>query len=113
MPFAHAGHARVRWRNGRAVLLPSRRWNQVSGMPKFDADASGLEGRYANYLQVGHNAFEVVFEFGQQYPHAAAAPTLHTRIITNPAYLKAFLVVLADALEAYQRSFGELPDTTE
>ena len=82
---------------------------RVSGTRKIDADSSGLEGRYANYLQVGHNAFEVVFDFGQQYPDAPS-PTLHTRIVTNPAYLKEFLVVLADALEAYQRTFGELPD---
>ena len=81
---------------------------QVSGIPKIDADRSGLEGRYANYLQVGHNAFEVIFDFGQQYPDAQS-PTMHTRIVTNPAYLKAFLAVLTDALAAYQRTYGELP----
>ena len=82
----------------------------MSSIPRIDTDGSGLEGRYANFLQVGHNAFEVVFDFGQQYPDAQS-PTLHTRIVTHPAYLKAFLVVLADAVDAYQRSFGELPDS--
>ena len=81
----------------------------MNAIPEVDVDGSGLEGRYANYLQVGHNAFEVVLDFGQQYDDAQA-PTLHTRIVTNPAYLKAFLVVLGDALETYQRTFGELPD---
>ena len=81
----------------------------MSAIPEVDVDGSGLEGRYANYLQVGHNAFEVVLDFGQQY-HDAQSPSVHTRIVTNPAYLKAFLIVLADALETYQRSFGELPD---
>ena len=81
----------------------------MSSVSEIDMDGSRLEGRYANYLQVGHNAFEVVFDFGQQYPDAQS-PSLHTRIVTHPAYLKAFLVVLADALDAYQRSFGALRD---
>jgi Protein of unknown function (DUF3467) len=68
-----------------------------------------LEGRYANYFQVGHNAFEFVLEFGQLY-RGGDAPSLHTRIIANPAYVKEFLQVLGNALNAYQHTFGELDD---
>jgi hypothetical protein len=44
-----------------------------------------LEGRYANYFKVGHNAFEFVFDFGQYYPEIDEAE-LYTRIITSPRY---------------------------
>ena len=73
-------------------------------------DGRELEGRYANYFQVGHNAFEFVLEFGQLY-RDATAPALHTRIIANPAYVKVFLQVLGDALDAYERSFGAVADS--
>jgi len=36
---------------------------------------------------------------------------MHTRIIANPAYVKAFLRVLGDALDAYERSFGDVADS--
>ena len=68
-----------------------------------------LEGRYANYFQVGHNAFEFILEFGQVY-RSGDPPALHTRIIANPAYAKEFLQVLGNALDAYQHTFGELAD---
>jgi hypothetical protein len=70
---------------------------------------SELEGRYANYFQVGHNAFEFILEFGQVY-RGGDPPSLHTRIIANPAYAKEFLQVLGNALNAYQHTFGELGD---
>lgn len=44
-------------------------------------DAGKLEGRYANYFKVGHNAFEFVLDFGQFYPGSEKAE-LCTRIIT-------------------------------
>lgn len=73
-----------------------------------DTGRGGPEGRYANYFQVGHNAFEFVLEFGQLY-REGETPALHTRIIANPAYASVFLRVLADALEEYRRVFGEVP----
>jgi hypothetical protein len=74
--------------------------------------ASGpTEGRYANYLQVGHNAFEFLIEFGQQDP-GGGQPVLHTRIVATPVYASAFLRVLTEALEAYRQAFGEIPDST-
>ena len=40
-----------------------------------------IEGRYANFFQVGFNAYEFVIEFGQQYP--PAPERVHTRIVTS------------------------------
>jgi hypothetical protein len=32
-----------------------------------------LEGRYANYFKVGHNAFEFLLDFGQLYAESREA----------------------------------------
>ena len=70
-----------------------------------DADRRSPEGRYANGLQVGYNAFEFVFDFLQQYGDSMEAQT-HTRVITSPAYAKAFLETLAMSIAHYEREFG-------
>ena len=64
-----------------------------------------LEGRYANYFKVGHNAFEFVIDFGQCYNKDEEAK-LHTRIITNPIYAKALLETLQKSLEQYEEHYG-------
>lgn len=66
-----------------------------------------VEGRYANSFHVGHNAAEFIVDFGQYFP-ADVAEQMHTRIITNPAYAKALLGVLAESIAAYERAFGPI-----
>ena len=58
-----------------------------------------LEGKYANYFKVGHNAFEFVIDFGQYYPETDEAE-LYTRVITNPPYAKALLKILQDSIDS-------------
>jgi len=74
-----------------------------------DNDASRknkkLEGKYANYFAVGYNAHEFIFDFGQNYSENDHAE-LHTRIITNPAYMRNLLEVLSKSNEEYERTFG-------
>jgi hypothetical protein len=65
------------------------------------------QARYAHYFQVGHNAFEVVLEFGQHY-EGSREPQIHTRIVATPTYAKAFLGLLSKAMAEYERTFGEL-----
>ncbi len=66
-------------------------------------------GAYANYLQIGQNPFEFVFDFGQLYLEDHDA-RFHTRIITTPVYAKAFLRVLRDCIERYELDFGMIPE---
>jgi hypothetical protein len=66
---------------------------------------SELEGRYANYFKVGHNALEFLLDFGQFYAESQRAQ-FHTRIITNPTYAKAFLGLLSDSIAQYEQAFG-------
>ena len=71
----------------------------------MDKRGGKLEGRYANYFKVGHNAFEFVLDFGQFYPGSEKAE-LCTRIVTSPVYAKAFLETLQKSIDRYERAFG-------
>ena len=66
-----------------------------------------LEGKYANFFKVGHNAFEFVIEFGQYYPENDQAE-LYTRIITSPMYAKTLLQILSEAIDKYETAFGTI-----
>ena len=67
-----------------------------------------LEGRYANYFKVGHNAFEFLFDFGQIHTEGRPAP-LHTRIITTPVYAKSLLGLLQESIDQHEQIFGAIP----
>jgi uncharacterized protein DUF3467 len=71
-------------------------------------DRGLLEGRYANYFKVGHNALEFLLDFGQFYIETET-PHVHTRIITNPCYAKALLETLREAIAQYEQAFWEIP----
>jgi hypothetical protein len=66
-----------------------------------------LEGRYANYFEVGYNAFEFLLDFGQYYLEKGEA-SLHTRIITTPSYARALLQILKESIEKYEQGFGPI-----
>jgi hypothetical protein len=70
------------------------------------------EATYANYFVVGHNTVEFLMDFGQHYSDSKE-PRLRTRIITGPVYAKAFLALLRDSVEQYERAFGTIPDAGE
>ncbi len=67
-----------------------------------------LEGRYANWFQIGHNAFEFLLDFGQHFPETSEMH-LHTRIITSPTYAKALFELLQTSIEQYEESHGPIP----
>lgn len=89
-------------------------------MSRDEAPSSGrspsppgkLQGRYANYVQIGHNAFEFVLDFGQAYeaddPETSEQIDIHTRLITSPPSARAFSEMLRESLERYEREFGRL-----
>jgi hypothetical protein len=72
-------------------------------------EGCGPEGRYANYVEVGHNAFEFLFDFGQLYPGESEA-RFHTRIVMGPAYAGALLDTLQKAIDRYVESYGAIPE---
>ena len=74
---------------------------------KASGNSEKLEGKYANYFEIGHNAYEFVIDFGQYY-HETDQAELSTRIITSPVYAKAFLETLKDSIEKYETDFGSI-----
>ena len=68
-------------------------------------DSESIEGKYANYFQIGHNAVEFIVEFGQLYSDDTA-PLLHTRIITSPSYAINLLKLLTEALAEHEVHYG-------
>ena len=68
-----------------------------------------LQGRYANYFKVGHNAFEFVIDLGQYYGDDEHLQ-LHTRIVTSPVYAKRLLVTLQEAIVQHEDKFGNIVD---
>jgi len=64
-----------------------------------------IEGKYANYINVGHNAYEFLFDFGQSFSENDEAE-LSVRVITSPFYAKAFLTTLKESIAAYERTYG-------
>jgi hypothetical protein len=65
------------------------------------------EGRYANYFEIGHNAFEFLLDFGQFYLDEPES-RLHTRIILNPFYARMLMGVLQEAIGRYEQTFGRI-----
>jgi uncharacterized protein DUF3467 len=101
-------------------LFNGRKQRRTRGskvMPKIlmddesqDVPVNGeLNGRYANYFTVGHNAFEFLFDFGQLDTQGWPAP-VHTRIITTPAYAKSLLGILQESVDQYEQMFGTIPE---
>jgi len=76
------------------------------------SDQNGLghpaagEARYANFFEVGYNAFEVLLEFGQSYANEKAR--LHTRVVMSPSYAKELLRVLTVSVQDYEKDFGTI-----
>ena len=72
------------------------------------ADRSQLgEGRYANYFEIGHNAFEFLLDLGQLGLEAESA-RIYMRVITSPSGAKKLCQLLNEALAEYRRSFGPI-----
>lgn len=77
--------------------------------PEFEASrkSARLEGKYANYFEVGHNAYEFVIDFGQYYSETEEAE-LCTRIITSPAYAKVLLRTLQESIMRYEQNIDHI-----
>jgi hypothetical protein len=65
------------------------------------------EARYANYFEVGHNAFEFLFDFGQYHPESESAK-MHSRIVTGPPYAKLLADLLRSALRRFEEEHGAI-----
>lgn len=74
------------------------------------ASKGDLEGRYANFFKVGHNAYEFIIDFGQYYEDDPQRERIHSRIVTSPAYAKGLLKTLREAIVLHEEKYGSLDD---
>jgi hypothetical protein len=79
---------------------------------KGQGNGEMLEGRYANYFEIGHNAFEFLLDFGQSF---AGEPDgwMHTRIVTSPIFARRLADSLNQALAQYERTHSRIPGEGE
>jgi len=77
-------------------------------MEKNDVDRSRIgEARYSNYAEVGHNASEFVFDFGQGW--VGEEPVrVYIRVVTSPDMAQELYKKLYDALIEYRDAFGDI-----
>jgi hypothetical protein len=80
--------------------------------PKKTRTSKRLKGRYANYFEIGHNAFEFLFDFGEAYADDTTV-RFHTRIVTAPTYATVLLETLRGSIDHYEQSFGMIPKPEE
>lgn len=74
-----------------------------------DIDRSKVgEGRYSNYAEIGHNATEFVFDFGQVWFDGTPVG-VYVRVITNPETAQRLYDLLDQSLSQYRSSYGEIP----
>jgi hypothetical protein len=69
--------------------------------------ADPLEGRYANYFELGFTTFEFLLDFGQ-FDQDTGAAIRHTRIITHPESAKVFLKMLTDVVAEFESKVGPI-----
>ena len=73
-------------------------------MNKSHRSSKKIKGHYVNYFEVGHNAFEFVFDFSQFYPENKEAD-LCARIIISPGCAKELFIILGESIEQYIKNF--------
>ena len=59
------------------------------------------EARYANFFQIGYNAYEFLIEFGQE-------ENIHTRIYVSPQHAQLLSRLLVDTLRQHKELYGTL-----
>ncbi|MEO8752543.1 MAG: DUF3467 domain-containing protein [Casimicrobiaceae bacterium] len=64
---------------------------------------------YANYFEVGHNAFEFLIDFSQFQPDTQTV-RMHSRIVTGPVHAKLLAQLLAGAVARFESEHGEIAD---
>lgn len=69
-------------------------------------------GCYANYFEVGHNAYEFLVDFGQFRPESKDV-ALHTRIVVGPTHAKLLSKMLLKAVRQHEKEHGPIAEMEE
>jgi len=63
---------------------------------------------YANYFEVGHNAFEFLFDAGQVDPQSGTI-RFTTRIAISPVHAKLLSALLVRSIDQFETQYGTIP----
>lgn len=80
-----------------------------SGAPAADLRDRPPLASYANYFEVGHNAFEFLVDCGQVEPQSGEVRLL-SRIVVSPVHAKLLAILLSQSVEQYERCHSDIPD---
>jgi hypothetical protein len=80
----------------------------VPDQPDRPSGAPQPKAIYANYFEIGHNAFEFVIDFGQCYDREHIRHSV--RIGTGPTYAKALLTLLSQSIARYEETYGVIEE---
>jgi ATP-dependent 26S proteasome regulatory subunit len=64
-------------------------------------EQNAVRARYANYIRVGHNAFEFFLDFGQHFEDTGEEQ-FHTRIVISPGHFSSLVATALNSLEQYR-----------
>jgi len=71
-----------------------------------------ITAEYANYFEVGHNAFEFLIDFGQIDPKSGDI-NINSRLAVGPTHAKLFSRLMEGAVAQFEEQFGEIPDVRD
>ncbi len=71
-----------------------------------------LLASYANYFEVGHNAFEFLIDSGQVEPQSGEIQLI-SRIAFSPVHAKLLSQLLSQAITQFEAAFHAIPDLGE
>lgn len=70
------------------------------------------EGQYANLAMIAHSSSEFVIDFIRLMPGLPKAK-VKARVVITPEHAKRLLAALADNIQKYEQSFGEIKSAQE
>ena len=68
-----------------------------------------ITASYANYFEVGHNAFEFLIDFGQIDP-CSGKFNIGTRIAVGPTHAKLLSRLMEQAVNQYESQYETIPE---
>ncbi len=74
---------------------------------QVELDEKAAEGIYSNFVLTAHNAAEFVLDFARMLPGVNKAKVF-ARIIMTPQSAKSLSMTLANAIEKFEESFGQI-----
>ncbi|MEO9779049.1 MAG: DUF3467 domain-containing protein [Sedimentitalea sp.] len=82
-----------------------------------DETVPGNNGRmivagYANYFEVGHNAYEFLLDFGQVDPQRGKA-VINRRFALGPTHAKLLMRLMTRSVAEFEQEFGPIADVRD